>query len=133
MTKKELSQLYYLNREIEYLKNRIRELDEKSVSNTHKISGMPSGTDILDLVGDCVVEIDELKLLLDVKLKQCIYEVNIINRYINSIGDSRMRMIISLRYINGLSWQQVAASIGGGNTEKNVQMGVNRFLKMVTI
>ena len=40
-----------------------------------------------------------------------------------------MRLILSLRYINGLGWYQVAASIGGDNTDKSVQMLVNRFLK----
>lgn len=112
MTKKELSQLYYLNREIEYLQKRLRELKEKSVSCTNIITGMPHGTDIKDLVGNCASEIIDLEDLIEIKLKECFFNLNKLNRYINSIDDSQMRMILSLRYINGLSWQQVAFSIG---------------------
>ncbi len=40
-----------------------------------------------------------------------------VEQYINSVEDSRMRSILTYRYIDGLSWQQVANKIGGGNTE----------------
>lgn len=112
MTKKELSQLYFLNREVEHLQRRILELNSRATSSTHIITGMPRNTDIKDIVGNCTPEIIDLKLLLGLKLKECFYELNRLNQYINSIENSEMRMILTLRYINGLSWQQVAYSIG---------------------
>lgn len=47
MTKKELSQLYWLNREIEEEKRKLRELEAASTSGTAKITGLPhvSGAD----------------------------------------------------------------------------------------
>lgn len=130
MTKRELSQLYYLNREIEQINRRLQELDDKSTSSTHIITGMPRGTDMNDIVGNCASEIADLKSLLDIKLKECFYELNRLNRYINSVDDSEMRMILTLRYINGLCWQQVAFSIGSegdGSTERKKH---NRFIKV---
>jgi hypothetical protein len=129
MTKQELSQLYYLNREIEQLKSRLTELDCIATSTSSRITGMPHASGISDKVGKYAAEIADLKELLDLNLKKCFYELNRLNRYIESIEDSQIRMIMSLRYINGLDWSQVAYSIGGGNSDKSVQMIVNRFLK----
>ena len=33
-------------------------------------------------------------------------------RYIQSVEDSQMRMILTLRYVRGLTWQKVAYEIG---------------------
>jgi hypothetical protein len=129
MTKNELSQLYYLNREIEEQQRRLMELECVATSCTSEITGMPHINGISDKVGKCVTEIADLKSHIELKLKKCFYELNRLNQYIESIEDSQMRMILSLRYINSLCWQQVAFSIGGGNTDISVQMQVNRFLK----
>lgn len=128
MTKQELSQLYYLNREIEHLKDRITELECIATSSTSRITGMPHATDISDKVGKYAAEIADLKELLDLNLKKCFYELNRLNRYIESIEDSEIRMILSLRYINGLSWQQVAASISPYASGESVRKAQERFL-----
>lgn len=128
MTKQELSQLYYLNREIEQLKNRIVELECVATSTSSRITGMPHASGISDKVGKYAAEITDLKELLDLNLKKCFYELNRLNRYIESIEDSEMRLIMSLRYINGLSWQQVAFSIGE-HDEQYPRRKHNKFLQ----
>lgn len=128
MTKKELSQLYYLNREIEEQQRRLKELEDLATNCTTKITGMPRGTDLTDNVGRYAAEIADLKGLLDLNLKKCFYELNRLNRYIESVTDSQMRMILSLRYINGLSWEQVAASISCCITGESVRKAHDRFL-----
>jgi len=129
MTKQELSQLYYLNREIEHLKDRITELECIATSSTSRITGMPHAIDISDKVSKYAAEIADLKELLDLNLKKCFYELNRLNRYIESIEDSQIRMIMTLRYVNGLSWKQIAFSVGGGNTEESVKKVAYRYLK----
>jgi hypothetical protein len=132
MTKQELSQLYYLNREIEQLKSRLTELDCIATSTSSRITGMPHASGISDKVGKYAAEIADLKELLDLNLKKCFYELNRLNRYIESIEDSQIRMIISLRYINGLSWQQVAFSIGE-HDEQYPRKKHNKFLKQMKV
>lgn len=129
LTKKELSQLYYLNREIEELQRRIEELECAVTSTTSPITGMPSIHTVRDKIGEYAAEIADLRGILDLNIKKCFYELNRLNRYIQGVDDSEIRMILSLRYINGLSWQQIAFSIGGRNSEDGVRKKAYRFLK----
>ncbi len=128
MHRKELSQLYYLNREIEEQQRRLQELEALATSCTSWITGMPKNKGITDKLADYVAEIADLKGLIDLNIRKCFYELNRLNRYINTIDDSQMRMIFSLRYINGLCWQQIAHSIGGGNTADSVRKAHDRFM-----
>jgi len=57
-------------------------------------------------------EIADTVKLIELKQEQSILEYNRLSRYICEIPDSEMRQIMSLRYINGLSWHQVARHIG---------------------
>lgn len=131
MTKKELSQLYYLNREIEEIQRRITELEGLATGCTSKITGMPMLHEVSDKVGKYAAELADLKCLLDLNLKKCFYELNRLNRYIESVTDSKMRMILSLRYVNGLCWEQIAASISTYTTEDSVRKAHDRFLKKI--
>lgn len=129
MTTKELSQLYFLNREIEQIKEKINELEIVATSCTSTITGMPHVAGVSDKIGKYAAEIADLKELLDLNLKKCFYELNRLNRFIESIEDSEMRMIISLRYVNGLPWEQVAASISPFTSGDSVRKAHTRFLK----
>ena len=120
MTSKELSQLYYLNGEIEEQKLKLNKLECMS-----SVMGIPSITDRLI---EHENEIEDLKGKIDLNIKKCFKELNRLNCYINTVDDSKMRMILSLRYINGLSWLQIAFSIGDGNTSDSVRIAHKRFL-----
>lgn len=128
MNKKELSQLYYLNREIEEQQRRLEELETLATSCTSHITGMPHGTGWADKIGLYAAEIADLKGLLDLNLKKCFYELNRINRFIAGVEDSEMRLILSLRHINGLPWDQVAASISYSLSGESVRKSHDRFL-----
>lgn len=56
-------------------------------------------------------------------------KTNEVEEFIASIDDSRMRRIINLRVIEGLSWAKVANYIGGGNTEDSVRKYFDRFME----
>ena len=129
MTKKELSQLYWLNREIEEQQRRLLELEGLATSCTSRITGMPHSRGIIDKLGEYAAEIADLRGLLDLNIKKCFYELNRLNRYINTVEDSQLRTMLALRYVNGLSWVQVAHSIGGGNSADSVRKAVNRFFE----
>lgn len=128
MDKRELSQLYWLNREIEEQHRRLEELENLATSCTSRITGMPKSKGIIDKLSEYVAEIADLKWLIDLNLQKCFVELNRLNRFINSIEDGQMRMILSLRYINGLPWEQVAASISYSLSGESVRKAHDRFL-----
>lgn len=55
--------------------------------------------------------------------------LNKVEEFIASLEDSRMRRIINLRFIEGLSWNKVADRIGGGNTEDSIKKAFYRFME----
>ena len=128
MNKKELGQLFYLNREIEQDKLRLMELEGAATDTTAKITGLPHGTDLADKTA-LAAEIADLKLEIETKIKLTISQFNRLMRYINGIDDSLMRQILMFRHVNGFSWAQVASHIGGGNTGDGVKQAYSRFIR----
>ena len=132
MTLKELSQLYYLNREIEQDELRLQELQARATQVTQQTSGMPRGGGDQQKIERYVADIIDLKAIIAAKQQQCIHEQSRLERYIADIPDSLTRQIFQLRFISGLNWVQVAFSVGGGNTEEGVRKRVYRYMNMQT-
>lgn len=130
MTKKELSQLYWLKREIEEDWCRLDELEAIAASPASpRYDGMPHAPGAGDGMARMAAEIADLKAIISAKRQQCIHERNRLERYIADIPDGLTRQIFALRFVKGLSWWQVAARVGGNNTGDGVRMRVNRYLE----
>lgn len=54
-----------------------------------------------------------------------------IRRIVDEIEDEFIKSIVTYRFINGLSWRQVAFRIGGGITEDGVRKAYTRFIDKV--
>lgn len=128
MTTRELSRLYWLNREIAVEKNRLAELEAAATGITQKINGLPHVTGISDKTA-MAAEIADAKAIIEAKTMMAVVEYNRLNRYIASVDDSLVRQIMMLRFVSGLPWNQVADSIGGNNSEDSVKKICYRYLK----
>ena len=128
MTNKELSKLKYLKKEIEVLRFRIKELENVAQSCSSNITGMPPNNKISDKVGKYASEIADLKCLLDLKMKECFFELNRLTRYIEEVDDTFVKLIMNYRYIHGYSWQKTAYAIGGRNNSESLKKRLYRFL-----
>lgn len=129
MTKKELSQLYYLRKEIKKLRKKREEMESDSTFITQIIDGMPHLTGISDKTGRFATELAYLSLMIKNKEEQCVCEYMRLMTYINGIEDSEMRQIMTHRYIEGKTWQQVAFAMGETD-ESYPRRKHNIFLKM---
>ena len=129
MTKKELSQLFYLNREIEQYEQKLSELRSDACDTSSKITGMPHCGGASDKVSKIAVEIAYITETIENKKRQCWVEYHRLIDYINGIEDSLTRSIFTFRFVNGFSWLRVAMSIGGDNTEDSVRKTVDRYLQ----
>lgn len=129
MTKKELSQLYWLKREIEEDRCRLDELEAIAASPASpRYDGMPHAPGAGDGMARMAAEIVDLKAIISAKQQQCIHERNRLERYISGISDSLTRQIFTYRFVNGMSWWQTAHTIGG-NTADSVRKAVDRYLQ----
>lgn len=130
MTLKELSQLYYLNKEIERDKRRLEELKSLQIKVTATYSEIPSYTRIIyDTMAEKVTDIVDLEEMLRLNLQKRYYEEKRIMRYIDGIDDSFVRLIFKLRFIDCKNWWQVAYELGGNNTNESVKKICYRYLK----
>lgn len=130
MTLKELSQLYYLNREIERDQERLEKLRASaSAPGAPNYDGMPKSPSFENRLERYIAENVDLEAIIRAKITQCLHERARLERYIAEIPDSLTRQIFQLRFINGLTWVQIAFSVGGGNTEEGVRKRVYRYLE----
>lgn len=62
---------------------------------------------------------------LDAKATEMLVEVQ---RYINEIDDSRIRRILQFRYVDRMTWLQVAMRMGKHHTAESCRNAVERYL-----
>lgn len=130
MTLNDLSRLWYLNREIELDEERLAELEDMAVSITSPLSDMPSGKGGINRsLEEVAVKIANIKEIINRKKERCIHEREVLEDYISTVPDSLVRMVLILRFINGLPWAQVASSIGGKCTEDSVKKICYRWIR----
>ncbi len=128
MTLKELSQLYYLKREIAMDRERLAELEQKALPGAQVMSGMPASPNVGDKLAKYAVEIADLRAVIEEKCRRCLAEQQRLEKYIAGIEDSFIRQIFTCRFVDGLTWQQVAQKLGGKNSADGVRMLSKRFL-----
>ena len=131
MTKKELSQYYWLKHEIDAYERRLKEIRSRAESpKAMNLSGMPGSHEARDSVGEVVAEITDLEAIIAAKRIQCIHERQRIERYVMGIPDSMTRTVFTCRCIEGMTWREVAAHMGHRMSESNAKQIFHRWLKM---
>ena len=132
MRLKELSQLYYLSKEIEMDQQRLEELRSRAESPSSPVlTGMPINHTNESRVERYAIKIVDLEAIIAKKQQQCIYERNRLEQFIGDIDDSLTRQIFTLRCVHGQGWLEIADNVGGGNTCDGVRMRFYRHLKKV--
>ncbi len=131
MTKRELSQIYYLNREVEMWQRELQRLKQQSLIKSYRFSDTPKEKGTTDNVGNLAAIIADIETIINGKLAEIQLQRKKIIEYINSIDDSLIRQIIFYRHISCMTWEQVAAYVGGNNTEENIRKIYSRFFKKI--
>ena len=122
MTKKELIQLYYLNREIMH--------DTEELVNL-KIESRAIGEGEWEKRKEKIISKREKELI--VKIRACTGLRDRVKAFIDSVDDSLVRQVLHYRYSKCMTWRQVAYVIGGRNTEESVRKIAERYLKKMGI
>lgn len=104
ITLTELSQVYFMHREVAEIEHMLERADGAD------------GTAALK------VQLKTYKLKLEREREKLI-------RYIRTIPDSQTRLVFIMRFERCLSWRQIANYIGGNNTEESVKKICYRYIK----
>lgn len=136
MDKEKLKQIRYIKSEIASIENQIDSIEPSMV--TDKVTGsssyFPYTQRSFTLEGIDTEEYEKRTRRLQRKLmkrKEKLLELQEeVNDFIKNIDDSLVRQAITLRYINGMSWQIVAKEMGSNTTADSIRMAVNRYMNM---
>ncbi len=122
-----LKDLRSLKFEIERHNNRIRELNAIATSVTGKFSQTPKGCGTSDKVGENAAAIADLAAETNKLIHKRVIEERELLQYVNEIPEARIRLMVELYYLDWKSWNEVAARVGGGNSEDSCRMAVKRY------
>ena len=156
VTKEILTQYSDLLKEKEEVRNKIAYLEDRIPKLEEKIKKIEDGEVVKDKVRgglggiqSFIVEgvpteeyqkkrtellskklmLNQRKSILEILEFEITEKISDVEEFISSIDDSRMRRIINLKFIENLTWLQVANRIGGGNTESSIKMSFHRFME----
>jgi hypothetical protein len=146
--KKELSQLSDLQGEVKMLEQQLAGLSEQrrdinSNVKTDSVKGsMPGFPYVLhnitvkglsdDELGQkqgIKSDIEAVKAQLHDRRAACLKEYKRLNEFIASVDDSEMRQILTLKYVYGLHWPDIAAKMGPQVSKDSIRMAHDRFLE----
>ena len=141
VTKEILIQYADLQKESKEIRGRIEKLEEQidriesQGAVVDKVSGGEGGIQSFKIEGFPYPEYSRKKTLLYARKAtlselelEIIETLNEVESFISTVKDSHMRRIITLRVVDGLTWNQVASKIGG-NTEDSVRKAFDRFME----
>lgn len=142
VTKEILNQYSDLRKECEEVREKIDKLErqiekiEAEGAVVDKVTGGSGGMQSFRIEGFPYPEYSRKKTLLYARkatLSELEWEIsetiNKVEVFIASIKDSHMRRIVTLRVVDGLSWDCVARKMGGANNENNIKKAYQRFME----
>ena len=127
MTREELKQIYYINKEIKMWQRELDRLQCKSLIGSQQIDDMPRGSGTSDKVADLAIERTEVSDIITGKLAEIQVQRKRIMSYISNIDDSLLRQIVFLRNVSCMNWNQVARELN--STENCVKQIYSRHFR----
>lgn len=120
-----------------FLKNEIKDLDDeiKSLKNAQTTSVVSGSYDVPPYTKHSIKvqgnDEHTKSLIADKRQKRdkLIETQFAVENFVESISDIRIRRIVRMKYLQGLSWNQVAMKLGGYNTSDSVRKACKRFFE----
>ena len=105
-----LSQVTALKREIDDLSQRVAALEWEARGCRGRISGLSHPR--AETESTIAAKAEALRAKMDARRLERMEELGRLYAFIDDIPNARLRLIFSLRYLDGLTWQQIAFKIG---------------------
>ncbi len=124
MTKDDLEQIYYLNRELKMWERELERLQGQSLVRS-PVPNAVRGSGVADKVADRGNEINDLER----KIKARRELVNEVLKFIDSIPKARTRIIVREHCQKNRPWDLVAKAVDKKSSEESVKKIYHRFIK----
>ena len=113
MTVEELSELYYINKEITIIQKEIAKLKEMNFYKKPIISDMPKGSNRgTDILTEYVDDMRTLETMLLYNLRKLQEKRKTAEAFLESVKDAELRLIMRLRVVNNMSWYDIGDEVG---------------------
>ena len=129
MTYDQINNLRALRPLIRNNEERLAEIEARLDPGIMKMDGMPRNNSAKSMIESLMPQIIELKGLIHKQNMEYIDTEIEIEKYIASVTDYTDRLILTLRFIRGMSWREVASRVGGGNTSDSVRKRAFRIIE----
>ena len=128
MTKQELDYHMELVQRLESDRELLASLMAVAGPRAQRLDGMPRAYGATDLVGCLAAEIADMRETISRREADVAHSEATVAAYIQTIEDIQLRMVFRLRFIHGMTWKLVAATVGGRNTENGVKAACYRYI-----
>ncbi len=128
MTKQDLDRHLELRQQLAADLELLASLEAAAAPRAQRLDGMPHAHGSSDPTGNLAAEIADMRETVARRQAAVARSEEAVAAYIGTIEDSQTRMIFRLRYIHGMAWKEVAAAVGGRNTENSVKSVCYRYI-----
>ncbi len=128
MTLKMLSKYYELRKKLMIYEDTLGSLRAAAESITPKLSDMSKSPNAQDKVSKFVAQIVDLEKQISELKSDINRERQAVMDFVESIQDGFIKTIFSLRFIECMTWAEIAEVVGGDNTEDSVKKVCYRYL-----
>lgn len=129
MTRDDLSQIYFINKEIKMWEQELEKAKVKAEVKVKVLTGMPfaNTNETSDPTFDSAAHINDIEMIILGKRKELEIKRKEIITFILNIEDSNIRMIVKYRCVDCMKWEEVAQEVGG--TADKVRKTFIRFCR----
>ena len=131
MTRHQLSNIYYLTKELEAWKERLKELNADIALAPKVYDGMPHSqtNTVKSPTEDKAIKMAELSKKIEERIEEIQHAKLEMELTISELTDPILKLAIFYHCINLYSWNDTAAKIGGNQTAEGVRKMYSRVLQ----
>jgi len=119
-----------LEQKIERLEPKTHDIVSDSVDSTTKhFPIIRNHAKIIGLNQKAIKQLEHYKTILEDRYERLLEMQTELEEFIDALPTSRLRRIFEYRYIDQLTWQQVAQKIGNNASEESIRKEHDRFLE----
>lgn len=110
-----LMKAYYMDERINSKLEQVASLNELAIKATSTMSDMPGSPNRnIHRMEDVIVKIVDIKAEIHADMLELVDLKKEIMDSIKGVADPELQLILELRYLNYMSWEQIAAELGFG-------------------